>query len=360
MNHKSLYKCFLFFCSVGVKTGQQADGLRVAERVRRWRTHRPSLTNTHTQPLIPPFRQRSLGHKLAFPAAGVRPNICIANCSHSQSTLKKGRLWAQAFSPITAALSLIPQLHAMCKFHPPTGLIPTTQHPYSNLIPKGAFDLRAYGTRSFGNVPLVTSQGLCTAVTLSLFFSLEQNNSWKRSRAILSGKCHSHLPLKYFSFSSCCAWWRIIHSKCNFFLLKCRLLLWPEKKTKTKTSLDELSNGDAALRKWVCEADYKWCITTVIWTLSWHILGQTKELVWNERKRGIISPEFHTNICFLGLRTSRDKQSALPLTLHQFSNNILMFLSHFWAELVLFGMHRYRYQHQVPILGLRTLVILFC
>lgn len=127
------------------------------------------------------FGQRSLGHTLAFPAARVRPNICIANCSHSPSTLKKGRLWAQAFSPITAALSLIPQLHAMCKFHPLTGLIPTTQHPFSNLIPKGAFDLRAYGTRSFWNVPLVSSQGLCTAVMLSLFFFLNKTRHivWK-------------------------------------------------------------------------------------------------------------------------------------------------------------------------------------
>lgn len=34
----------------------------------------------------------------------------------------------------------------MCKFHPPIDLIPTTQYPYSNLIQKRAFDLRAYGT----------------------------------------------------------------------------------------------------------------------------------------------------------------------------------------------------------------------
>lgn len=38
------------------------------------------------------------------------------------------------------------RLHAVCKFHPPIDLIPTTQYPYSNLILKRAFDLRAYGT----------------------------------------------------------------------------------------------------------------------------------------------------------------------------------------------------------------------
>lgn len=228
MNHKSLYKCFLFFWSVGVKTGQQADGLRVAEPTRRWRSHRPSSTNTHTPPLIPPFDDaRSATRSRSQQQLEFRPNICIANCSHSPSTLKKGRLWAQAFSPITAALSLIPRLHAMRKFHPPTGLIPTTQHPYSNLIPKGAFDLRAYSTRSFWNVPLVTSQGLCTAVMLSPFFSLEQNNV-PYCLESATPTCH----WSTFPFSSCCAWWRIIHSKCYFFLLKCRLLLWPEKQKK--------------------------------------------------------------------------------------------------------------------------------
>lgn len=60
--------------------------------------------------------------------------------------------------------------------------------------------------------------------------------------------------------------------KNNFFLLKCRLLLWPRK----KNSLDEFGNEDAALRKWVSEFDYKWCLTTVIWNLSRHTLGQTK------------------------------------------------------------------------------------
>lgn len=104
--------------------------------------------------------QFSLNQTYASPAAQVRSNICIANCSHSLSTLKKGRLWAQAFSPITAVVSLIPQLHAMWKFHSPTGLIPTTQYPYSNLIPKGAFDLRANCTRSFWNVLLVSFWGL--------------------------------------------------------------------------------------------------------------------------------------------------------------------------------------------------------
>lgn len=169
------------------------------------------------------------------PAARVWFNISIANCSHSLSTLKKGRLWAQAFSPITAVVSLIPQLRAMWKFHPPTGLIPTIQYCYSNLIPKGAFDLRAYGTRSFWNVPLVSSRGLCTAETLYL---LSFCSVGKGRHAMSSGNRKSHLPLNS-PFSSCCVWWRTIHSKwhCQSTHSYC---------DQERKSLDEFSDRDVA------------------------------------------------------------------------------------------------------------------
>lgn len=181
-------------------------------------------------------------HHLHFsvPAARVCFNISIANCSHSLSTLKKGRLWAQAFSPITAVVPLIPQLRAMWKFHPPTGLIPTTQHCYSNLIPKGAFDLRAYGTRSFWNVPLVSSRGLCTAETLYL---LSFCGVGKGRHATSSGNRKSHLPLNS-------PFLHVVPDEEQSTQSDTAKVHTPTA-TRKRKSLDEFSDRDVALRRWV-------------------------------------------------------------------------------------------------------------
>lgn len=84
-------------------------------------------------------------------------------------------------------------------------------------------------------------------------------------------------------------------------------------KKQKRTSLDEFSNRNVALHK-DFEANYKWCITTVVWNLSLHILSQANECqnLENERKR---AQEFHTSCIWLllynfhGLRTVRNSGS---------------------------------------------------
>lgn len=198
----------------------------------------------------------------------------------------------------------------------------------------------------------------CTALTLSLFFSWTKQLKAFACHIVWKVSLPPATELLFIFFMLCLM-------KNNLFLLKCRLLLWPKKK---KTSLDEFGNGDAALCKWVCEFDYKWYITTVIWNLSRHILEQTKELVRNEGKRRVIRCSFTrtsvfccTNCAHHLLRTIRDKQSTLPLTLHQLCNktsrvfmSFLGGIGFIWDAQISIPV-----SGRVSVPGLRTLVILF-
>lgn len=125
-------------------------------KARPWTLYHWSLTTTDTQSWIQPLPNLS-------PAIPIWTNICIANCFYFPSTLKS---YCSAVHGSTASCHVQILSFDSLNTH---NLIPSY-----NLVPKGASDLRAYGTLLFSNVPPGDF------VTLSVsFFNKIPKNVWR-------------------------------------------------------------------------------------------------------------------------------------------------------------------------------------
>lgn len=180
------------------------------------------------------------------------------------------------------------------------------------------------------NAPFILSRGLCAAVTTTSTVERQKchkaffkPDDYRSVFYLVKPSCPPRLSFQIHREKLLCIFWTVsIPSTCFFFFFRCGaggtfyfLHVTPNEESsvwkrhffrvllrgggegrlipvKKQVSLNENGSdgGCGVLRKLVCEAESKWCITTAIWNRNLHVLGRTNKHVRNERMRRDFTP----------------------------------------------------------------------